>query len=68
MQLHNNPSHGKLHKKRRPTRRSTKRLESTIHILCLGEKVQEPPPIYDSYYSEEDEMVTDVQREWFTSK
>lgn len=38
-----------------------------VHI-SLGEQVQETPLIYDSYYSEEDEMATDVQREWFTSK
>lgn len=40
MQSHHAPSYGKLHKKRRHTRRSVKRLQSTMHILHLENMIK----------------------------
>lgn len=36
--------------------------EALVHNVhpSPSEHVKEPPPIYDSYYSEEDEMATNV--------
>jgi len=38
MMEYNRPSHGKLQKERRPTRRVTKRLQFKIHILQMENK------------------------------
>lgn len=67
IQSHNSPRYGKLHKQRRPTRRSVKRLQSGMHIFCLKND-QEPSSIYDSYDLEEEELVVEVQRDLFTIK